>query len=293
MKSRWLINLLLLALIAGISVFLHLRKPADTSQAKAHEISSLKLGSFSKISVELPSKAPIIYEKIDGHWHIIKPYQARADQMAVQRILSVVAATSSEKFPVADMAKFGIDTPRMKLKLDNEEFLFGIYNPVNGLQYVAYKNSVYLLDSNYSESASVQIVEMIDKKPLGPREKIAGFDFARLEQWEATRLNLDLEKGQWKVSVPGAKPVQKDIGEWLEMTWKQSNATAVEPYSPDRNTTYPSLEIKLQDGRKVHFDKLQESPELILARPDEGMQYHFPQDIGFTMLNPPVGVKKD
>jgi hypothetical protein len=65
-------------------------------------------------------------------------------------------------------------------------------------------------------------------------------------------------------------------------------AKSVEFYSPDRKATYPSFEVKLADGSKVHFDKLQESPDLILARPDEGLQYHFANDVGFTMLNPPI-----
>jgi len=69
-------------------------------------------------------------------------------------------------------------------------------------------------------------------------------------------------------------------------------AQSVEPYTPDRKATYPSFEVKLKDGSKVHFDKLQESPELQLGRPDEGVMYHFPQDVGFNMLNPPVGLPK-
>ena len=79
---------------------------------------------------------------------------------------------------------------------------------------------------------------------------------------------------------------------WLEGGWIHASATSVEPYTPDRKATYPSLEIKLKDGSKVHFDKIQESPELILGRPDEGISYHFPQDAGFTMLNPPIGLAK-
>lgn len=293
MKKHWLLNIALLLIVAGLVAFLHLRPKPPSEASSQHEISSLKLGGFSKISVEFPSKAPIVYEKNDNYWYIMQPYKARADQMAVQRILSIVAATSKERFPISELAKFGLDSPRLKLKLDNEEFLFGTYNPVSEQQYVAYKDAIYLLDKGYSEYASIQTVEMIDKNPLGPKEKIAGFDFSRLEQWESSRLNLDLENGTWRVSVPEAKPVQKDINEWLEISWKQINVAAVEPYTPDRRVTYPSFEIKLQDGRKVHFDKLMESPELLLGRPDEGMQYHIPPDIGFAMLNPPVGVKKD
>jgi hypothetical protein len=292
MRARWLVNLVLLLLVAGIVSFLYLRPAPENKAQKSYELSALKLSDFSKLSVEFPAKAPVVFEKIDGYWHIAQPYKARADQRSIQRILSIVAATTTEKFPATDLVRFGLDHPVLKLKMNNEEFLFGTFNPVSGEQYVAYKDSVYLLSTTYSEAASIQVVELIDKNPLKPTEKIAGFDFGRLEQWEDIRLNVDLVDGKWKVSAANAKPHQNDMNEWLDTTWVHASATSVEPYTPDRKTTYPSFEVKLQDGSKVHFDKIQESPELLLGRPDEGMTYHFPQDIGFTMLNPPVNLPK-
>ncbi|HEY8118173.1 MAG TPA: DUF4340 domain-containing protein [Methylophilaceae bacterium] len=292
MKKRWLVNLALLLVIIGISVFLHLRATPKTQAQNAYEVSSLKLGSFNKLSIEFPAKAPVVFEKVDGYWQIAQPYKARADQMSVQRVLSIVAATSSDKFPANDLARFGLDNPRLKLKLDNEEFLFGTYNPVSSDQYVQYKDSVYLIPSSYSESASVQVVEFIDKSPMKLTEKITGFDFSKLEQWEAVHLNVDLVDGKWKVSVPNAKPTQNDMNEWFDGYWSHMSVSSVEPYTPNRKTTYPSFEVKLKDGSKVHFDKMQESPELLLARPDEGMIYHIAQDVGFTLLNPPVGLTK-
>lgn len=293
MIKRWLVNLGLLLLIAGIVTFLYLRPQPEQDGPAAHEISNLKLGDFSKVSIEFPAKAPVAFEKIDGYWHITQPYKARADQMSVQRILSIVAASSTEKFNTDDLAKFGLDQPKLKLKLDEKEFLFGTYNPVSGEQYLAFQGAVYLVDTIYSESAGTQVVEMIDKSPLKPTEKIAGFDFSRLEQWEEIRLNVDLADGKWKASAANAKPVQDEMNEWLEVTWKVSPAKSVEPYKPDRNATYPSFEIKLEGGGKVHFDKLQESPELLLARPDEGLIYHFAPDLGFAMLNPPLHIPKE
>lgn len=292
MRARWLVNLVLLLLVAGIVSFLYLRPAPENKAQKSYELSTLKLSDFSKLSVEFPAKAPVVFEKVDGYWRIAQPYKARADQMSIQRILSIVAATTTEKFPATDLVRFGLDHPVLKLKMNNEEFLFGTNNPVSGEQYVAYKDSVYLLSTTYSEAASIQVVELIDKNPLKPTEKIAGFDFGRLEQWEDIRLNVDLVDGKWKASAANAKPHQNDMNEWLDTTWIHASATSVEPYTPDRKTTYPSFEVKLQDGSKVHFDKIQESPEMLLGRPDEGMTYHFPQDIGFTMLNPPVNLPK-
>ncbi len=293
MIKRWLVNLGLLLLIGGIVAFLYLRPQDGHGGARPHEVSNLRIGDFSQLRVEFPTKAPVIFEKIDGYWHIVKPYKARADQMSVQRILSIVAAVSQEKFPAEDLERFGLDQPKVKLKMDNEEFIFGTYNPVSGEQYVAYQDAVYLVESAYSESAGVQVTEMIDKSPLKPTEKVAGFNFARLEQWEDIRLNVDLENGKWKASTDKAKPVADEMNEWLETTWIRSAATSVEPYTPNRNATYPSFEVKLEGGGKVHFDKLQESPELLLGRPDEGMIYHFAPDLGFAMLNPPLHIPRE
>lgn len=293
MIKRWLVNLGLLLLIAGIVTFLYLRPQPEVGGPTVHEISDLKLGDFSRLSIEFPARAPLTFEKIDGYWHLTQPYSARADQPSVQRILSIVAAASTEKFSAENLEKYGLDQPKLKLRLDDHEFLFGTYNPVSSDQYVAYQDAVYLLNPIYSESAGTQVVEMIDKKPLKPTEKIAGFDFSWLEQWEDIRLNVDLQDGKWKVSAENAKPVQDEMNEWLEITWKQSSAKSVEPYKPDYKTTYPSFEVKLEGGGKVHFDKIQESPELLLGRPDEGLIYHFAPDLGFAMLNPPVHIPKE
>jgi hypothetical protein len=292
MRKRWLINLILLLLVAGIAVFLYTRPQQEEQKEKSHELSALKLAEFSSLRIEFPTKAPVIFEKKNGYWYMQQPYQARADQTMVQRILSIVAATSKEKFPASDLGQFGLDNPELKVKMGNEEFLFGTHNPVSGEQYVAYKDAIYMVEPFYSESAATQPIELISKHPFKPGEKIAGFDLSRLEQWEDIRLHVDLVDGKWKISAAEAKPDANRMNEWLEVYWKKATASSVEPYTPDRKATYPSVEVKLQDGGKVHFDKLQESPELLLGRPDEGMLYHFPQDVGFTMLNPPVGIQR-
>ena len=65
MKSRWLVNGLLLVLVLGIVAFLKFRPQQEVVKETVYEVSTLKLGSFSKISVEFPAKAPVAFEKID------------------------------------------------------------------------------------------------------------------------------------------------------------------------------------------------------------------------------------
>lgn len=298
MKKRWLLNLVMLCVVAGLVAFLYLRPRAGVEQDNAHEITNYKLAEFNAISVEFPTKAAVTLEKVNGFWRLTAPKQTRANKDVVNQIISIIAAKSKEKVLIsndADLEKFGLNNPTLKLKLlrdktNAEEFAFGTHNSVTDEQYVAHRGAVYLVSSNYAEVASTQVMELVDKSPLKPTEKVAGFDFSHLEQWEAVKLNVDIVAGQWKVSLPAAKPQQNELNEWLDYSWVYNPAKSVEFYTPDRKTTYPSLEVKLADGSKVHFDKIQESPDLLLGRPDEGLMYIFPSDSGFTMLNPPINL---
>lgn len=292
MKSRWLINLALLVVVVGVALALYFAPKPQEEHAAAIAVSTQSPEAIAKISIEFPAKKPVALEKREGRWFLMQPYAVRADQAAVEQILSILGATSIDKFDAAEPARYGLDHPALVLKLDAEAFTFGTFNPVSGMQYVGYKNSVYLVASRYSEAASIQVVEMIDKNLLSPDEQIAGFDFSRLEQWEDKGLMLDQDKGQWKVTRADAKPNQSELKEWFAESWGTLIAMSVEPYTPDLKTKYPSFEIKLKNGKTLHVDKQGESPELVLARPDEGLLYRFPQDVGFQILNPPVGVPK-
>lgn len=297
MQKRWLVNVIMLLLVIGIGGFLYL-KPAPTVETKQFEVSSLKMAGFNQVKAEFPAKAATIFEKKDGYWMMRKPYATRADQPSVQRIISIIAATTATKLPLQDPSKYGLDQPSLKLTLSGEAgehvFTFGTFNPVTEEQYVGYADAVFLLSGQYGEAAATQPIEMVDKSPLAPaeRKQLAGFDLAHLEQWEVNALKVTLsDTGQWQVNDAKAKPTQNELNEWMDFSWAQSQAKAVEIYTPDRRQTYPSFEVLLRNGQKIHFDKMQESPEYLLARPDEGLIYHYSNDVGFTMVNPPINLK--
>jgi hypothetical protein len=292
MRSRWLLNLALLVLVAGVSLFLYLRpKPVDHTP-QTFTLSALDPQSISHLSIEVPTKKPVLLERQQGRWRLVQPVQGRADVTAIGQVLSVAVAVSKEKFPAVDLARFGLDTPSLKVHVDDQEFSFGMYNPVSGDQFIAYKDAVYTLPTVYSESATIQPLEFLDKQPLDVNEEIAGFDFSALEQWEKTRLSLDMQKdGKWKISAATAKPNQDEINQWFSEYWRHLDVKSVEPFKPD-SQPHPYFLVKLKNGKTIRFIKMQESPELLLVREDEQMQYHIPQDTGFGLLNPPVGYKE-
>ena len=55
------------------------------------------------------------------------------------------------------------------------------------------------------------------------------------------------------------------------MTWKNIPAKSVEPYKMDERLGYKSFDVLLQNNKKLNFYRIQESPELLLFRKDEGL----------------------
>ena len=294
MKNHWVINIILLLIVLSISLFLFL-KPSEIKQKKQFAISAFNLSDFDSIKVDFPSRASVILKKGIESWEMLEPIKGRADQFSVQKIISIVATSSSEKLPSNDLAKYGLDKPIVKLKLIHkgleEEFIFGTYNSVTEDQYLLYKDNVYLISSAYSEVASTQPIELIDKSPLSQSEKIRDFDFSRLEQWQSKRLKVTRNNNEWTANE-GNSLKQSEMAEWFDMTWVKNPAKSVEKSSIDLRVPHKSFDIHTTDGKKITFIRLQESPETQLYRVDEGLLYHFGSDIGFTMLNPPIEQSK-
>lgn len=294
MRSRWILNLLLLAAVAGIALFIYTRPEKVETGPVKYPISSVQPSSITQVTIEFPAKAPIVLNKENGRWMLARPYRGRANNTFANELLRLLNAESLEKFPAADLGRFGLDKPSLKLSLGEEVFTFGTFNPLTNEQYLAHKDAIYLVPHTFSEMAGTQVTEMLDKRLVAAEDRIAGFDFSRLEQWEKTGLKVEQdEAGVWQVSAKEAKPDQQMLNEWFDEFWGNASAKTVEPYTADRRAEYPSFKVKLKDGRVIHFDKIQEAPELLLARPDEGLLYHVAPDVGFSLLNPPVGFKPE
>ena len=296
MKSRWLTNIGLLVIVLITSLYSWTVFQKEPIESSKFELTNFKLSDFDELKIDFPSKISTHFKIIDNHWRMLSPHKARADQLYVYRILSILATSSLEKLSADDLSKYGLDQPNLKMTfLGNnlkEVILFGTYNPINEDQYVLYKDNVFLISGGFSETASFMPVELIEKNPIAKSEIIKSFDFSRLEQWQDSRLKLNYSNNKWSVEGKDVSIVQFDVNEWYEMTWKNIPAKSVEPYKIDQRMGYKSFDILL-NNKKLTFYRIQESPELLLFREDEGLLYHFPSDLGFTMLNPHVQQKEE
>ena len=292
MKFRWLINIALLVVVVLGGIYALKISKKEVIEDNLFEVSNLKLSAFDQINIQFPSKQSTVFKLTNQGWFMTQPHQARADELYVYRILAVLATKSPIKIASTDLEKYGLDKPQLKINFSgpnqNEQVIFGTYNPVNEDQYILFKDSIYLISGGFSETSSYEPLELIDKKPIAVYEDIAAFDFSRLEQWQEARLKVNRGSPEWSVLGNNVKLVQDQMDEWFDLTWANLQATSVEPYKMDARIGYKSFDITLSDKKRINFYRIQESPELTLFRKDEGLLYHFPSDLGFTMLNPHV-----
>ena len=120
MKPSWTLNIVLLivVLIGGFYAWNSSRQdPVDDSRI---EISSLKLSDFSEINIEFPSRQPTQFKLTEQGWRMMKPYQARADELYVYRVLGILATTSLIKLPADDLEKYGLEKEQLYKIIDGE-----------------------------------------------------------------------------------------------------------------------------------------------------------------------------
>jgi len=283
MKLGWIVNALLLAAVIGLGAYAWHK--GNQPKEPSHSLSTLSPSAVRKIEVTRRDGAGYTLEKRDENWFLTSPLEVRADQSQVQRLLDLLAATSKEKLAATDLKRFDLDPPAVKVTLDNQVFSFGTTNPLTQEQYLATGDSVYLVSSYYLSLIPTQGDRLFTHNLFHQNEKPVSFAFKdfRVEQ----------KDGKWSVMPAPAekeRPSQDDFNRWAD-DWRLSSSLLTQVW--DGKATSETVQVKLADGKNVVFAVVRKEPELVLARPDEKVQFQFSGEMSRTLMHPPAVVAKD
>ena len=270
MKSRIVLNLVLFTLVVGIGLLLYFN---PQSNAAEYRLSTLQAGDITRITIDKP--AALSLEKRFHGWFITRPFKARADAVQVDRLLDILSASSKQRFPANDLARFDLDQPRARLTLGEQTFSFGALNRLTQEQYVATADNVYLVPPRYGAAAAMQPDTLLNHKLLADTEAPTGFD---LPGYKLTRVN-----GAWSVSPASAQLSQDQMNRFAD-EWRHAYSIASEHAKPA--TGVEQIKIMLDNGGSVLLQVLQKQPQLILLRDDEMIAYRFPDDVAKRLLDP-------
>jgi hypothetical protein len=282
MNRRWLLNISLLVIIAVLAV-IALWRPGIEKPAAKPPLTVIKTADIKRIAITRTNTRGIVLQRSDGNWKMVKPGTGRTNPFVVNDVLRILNARNQQALPpdaMQQLNRFGLDRPRARLQLDQLEILFGDSNPVNNLQYVLVQDRIAMIDTSYfwavartyTDFLSKRLIE-IDRKPVAL--SLPGY-------------RLSLEKGTWQ-TYPQQKDLSADRIKQLVDEWHYAQALSVKKYGNGSVINWVRMSFaannNVQSAKPLRIGIISMQPELILYRPDEQLQYHFPEDIGKRLFN--------
>jgi hypothetical protein len=270
-------NLALLLAVAGLGTLVYFKPSREESTT--HALSTRLPAQARSMRIEREGSPAVVVEKKDEIWRITAPIGAEADAEQVQRLLAILAARSTQRFDASRLERFELERPRTRLVIDGESFAFGVVNAVSGEQYVLTSGAVYAIGSRYGSALPLDATQLARKQLLSSSEIPIRFEMGEF--------SLRQEEGKWLI-IPAREPLsQDDLARWVG-NWHLAAASRVAPLVPRPAST--EVRIGLMSGASVALDIVQREPELVIARHDEKLQYHFPPASARRLLAPPAVV---
>lgn len=279
MRSRTLLNLLLLAVVLGLGLLV-LFEPGLEQPAEARKLTSLDPAQVQTVHIRRNGQDDIRVEREGDGWRLRAPFGARADRYRMSGLLRITTAESHARYPVSEvnLAEVGLANPEVVLSLDDTELRFGRTEPINGRRYVQIGETVHLIGDfayyhligDYSTFVSPRLL------PEG----------ARVNALHLPGLSLRWSDGRWAVE-PEPEAFSADQANRLVDAWRFASAMGVEPYEPDGSgSSGEEIRIELEQ-ETIDLRITRREPELELARPDLRVKYRFPAEQSTALLTLP------
>jgi hypothetical protein len=277
-RRKLVVNVLLALLVGGLALWMVLRPEAP--QEPTHALSDTRAADAKEIRVTRDGLPEIVLQKRGTRWVQTSPFEARTDGPQAQRLLDLLSAQSKVAFPAEDLARFELDRPVARLAIDDQTFAFGMANPLTGDQYVLTRDRVYLVSPVYGYGLPTQVDSMVTHMLLAEDELPTRFVFPAFR--------VERSEGKW-VAAPRAEGTdgvsQDDLVRWTE-EWRLSSSLATRPATGP--ATGEAVRIDLQNGHTIELRVLRRSPELVLRRLDEALDFVFQADKAERLLSPPT-----
>jgi len=283
MASRTLLNIVLLLAVLGLALVAWFRpgvKPVDTPRPITSGLTPEQTGS---ITVERLTRDPLKFSRRDGRWFLLaENRELPAADFQVQALLRLLEATATRHYPAGslDLAALGLQPPQARVAMDDVDIRFGITDALQNQRYVQVGDTVYLIDDQYQHLLNAAWPNFVSRQILEARGAIT-----RLELPEMTLAYT--EDGHWQLD-PGQEGVSADALQTLIENWQ--NATALLTRRGDDSTTGETVTVYTRDTTlPIVLRIVARAPDLILARPDWGIQYQLPgaeADSLFTLPQP-------
>jgi len=286
MRSRWVTNLLLLIAIAALGLVVHF-EPGIEQAPEATTITALTADDIQRVHLNRPVRGDMVLLKADTKgWFIERNPPLPADSFQVNALLRLVQQEAVRSYPVAglELAQLQLDPPYATAIMNDVAIEFGNLEPLQGLRYIRVADRVHLIPDLYLHLVEAGYTQFVRRRLFD-----AG---AHISAIKLPGLSIRQPAGNWVVEpeqeIP-ADELQRFIDDWQQ-------ATALNVQAADAAASGETVEITFSGSPdKLSLVIVSREPELVLARPDLGIQYHMGSTAGrlLTLTPPPAEAKVD
>jgi len=271
MKRGWMLNLVLLAAVAALAWFAWRTPSRD--EAAAQPLTTLQPARVRHVRLERSGRPDIEVERRGAQWRITAPLQARADEFQVLRMLGVLGAHPAARLPAAGLERFDLLQPAARLTVDDVKLAFGGINTVTREQYVLHGDTVYAVPLRHGAALPADAAALIRRVLLTENEQPVAILLAEF--------SVRQSHGKWRLEPPSAEAGGDVLQHYVDR-WRHASAARAEPY--DGRAAIADIRLELRKGPPLVFSILQRTPQLVLWRHDNGLQYSFLAGAGEALL---------
>ncbi|MGH8585100.1 MAG: DUF4340 domain-containing protein [Gammaproteobacteria bacterium] len=282
MNARLALNLGLIGLVA-ILVLLAVYEPGLNAPKQPPRLSTIEGPVVKAITVTGKDGEAIVLAKEGERWMMRAPYSVPANPGRVQSILGFLEGTSQASFPAQghDLQRFGLAEPTVRMEVDADGFAFGDTSPMNSQRYVLYKGQVHLTTDALYDQLLADPGDFVS-----PRLVEEGRQLTAIQLPGAT---VEHQKGGWVLHPEDAAVADEALAR-LADDWLSAQALAVRKRRDAASQDTVTLELK--DAAALRFEVLAREPELVLARPELGLEYRLGSEMAERLLRPARTEKK-
>ncbi len=276
MSKRNLLNLGLLLLI-GALVLLVIYEPGIEAPKENPRLIEIGRDAVKRIHIERQGQETVTVERDpQGHWQMLEPLSIAAGEFRLSSLLNITEQKSLGSFPAdtARLTNYGLDTPRVTLTLnDTIKLAFGNNTPLDQRRYVQVGDRVHLVSDTLYYHLIGSYTTFISQQLLPQGTTI--------DTISLPGLTVRRQEDRWEAD-PKPEAYSADQVTALIDGWKLASAVQVKPYDGKEGET---ITIGPKAGAQpIIFLLTARSPDLVLARPDLGIQYHLAETSADELL---------
>lgn len=264
MKTRLIINLLLVLLVTALGLIAWL-KPGQ-EEAQTARLTTLDLTAINSISIEREQAETIQLSRDKNQWLITKPITALALAGKIERLIKISQITPPVRYPLESISlkEFGLKPPLVRIQFNEQALSIGGTESVHSRRYVSDDTQLYLLDDTFLHHLTAPLSAFIDTRLLP--------DGAQITSLQTPTIKLQKNKdNSWQNSLKPAEILSADAVQMLFDEWRFARAISVS--TQWGNAPGEEINLTLSNDQTLTFTLLRQANDVLLISSDKKLAY--------------------